>query len=86
MAYRSDELAAERARWLAELNAALNQAHNVLRDPGWQYESAELRDLYVRIEAARLEIQSLRLSRSLNPRAQNDPEWIKSGPWNSATD
>lgn len=78
----SDEPAAERARCLADLSDALNDAHQLLirldlcpnRIPG-------ARELYLRIEAARLEVQSLRLSRSLTRRKDNGPEWTESLPW-----
>src|SRR6478672_10489876 len=67
--------AAERARWLAELSEALDQAHRILVElrPSLDRRSEAL-ELFLRIEAARLEVQSLRLSRSLNPRSQNEPE------------
>jgi hypothetical protein len=78
----SEEPAAERARWLAELSEALNAAHQLLigldiRDD----RRLELRQLYLRIEAARLEVQALRLSRSLGARLENGPVRIESLPW-----
>lgn len=67
--------AAERARWLAELSEALDQAHQVLAHLDLPVDRrAEAVELLTRIGAARFEAQSLRLSRSLNPRDQNDPE------------
>jgi hypothetical protein len=42
---------------------------------------ALLIDLHVRIEAARLEIETLRRSRSLNPREELNPEWREFSPW-----
>ena len=73
--------AAERARWLAELSEALTEANRLLAsmDPGARHP--ELRELFLRIEAARLEIQSLRLSRSLNPREEDSPKRIELPPW-----
>lgn len=66
--------AAERARWLAELSEALDRAHQALVQLRLPIESrAEAIDLFHRIEAAKLEVQSLRLSRSLNPRNEPDP-------------
>jgi hypothetical protein len=78
----AEEPAAERARWLADLSDALNAAHELLfdLDVGAQ-QRLEARELYWRIEAARLEVQSLRLSRSLMPRDEKDPEWSESIPW-----
>jgi hypothetical protein len=78
----NDLAAAERARWLAELSEALNQAHDVIR--GLQLEEGEravAQELYLRIEAARFEVQSLRLSRSLTARSETRPEWVDSEPW-----
>jgi acyl-CoA reductase-like NAD-dependent aldehyde dehydrogenase len=73
---------AERAKWLAELAEALNAAHELLyRLPVADAERGLANELYLRIEGARLEVQSLRLSRSLNARQENRPEWIEWGPW-----
>ena len=78
--------AAERARWLSEVAQALNEAQRLLTGMGLpQDRHGEARELYFRIEAARLEVQSLRLSRSLNPREQNGPERIYSPPWDSGS-
>lgn len=74
--------ASERATWLAELAEALSKAHDlVTRLDLCGARRAEALDLYLRIEAARLEVQSLRLSRSLQPRQKVGPEWIGSPPW-----
>lgn len=56
-----DRAAAVRARWMAELAAAIDGAQRV----AWQLGSAthaslEARELYARLEAARLELESLR--------------------------
>jgi len=76
--------AAERARWLAELSEALNEARRRLieMEPSVGF-GTDGRELFLRIEAARLEIQSLRLSRSLNPRQGNGPERTELPPWKS---
>jgi hypothetical protein len=74
--------AAERARWLAELSEALNGAHRVIRCLDLQsHQREEAIELYLRIEAARLEVQSLRLSRSLTPRQEIHPDWNELPPW-----
>jgi len=74
--------AAERARWLADLADALNQAHQLLVTLDLDAERRlEARELHWRIEAARLEVQSLRLSRSVTQRPEKAPEWIDSLPW-----
>jgi hypothetical protein len=73
---------AGRARWLAELADALDEALRLLLELDLNGgAAAEARDLYVRIEAARLEVQSLRLSRSIAPRTEPDPEWSNLIPW-----
>jgi hypothetical protein len=66
--------AARRARWLAELSEALDEAHRILVEMHLGAEPrTDASELYIRIEAARFEVQSLRLSRSLNPRSENGP-------------
>jgi hypothetical protein len=73
---------AERARWLGELSEALNEAHRLLCRIDFRgNERSEALELYLRIEAARLEVQSLQLSRSLQPRQQSHREWANSPPW-----
>lgn len=77
--------AAERARWLAELSDALNEAHRILtRLDLPQDHHDEACELHLRIEAARLEVQSLRLSRSLNPRKEIGSQRIELPPWQQA--
>jgi hypothetical protein len=77
--------AAARARWLAELSYALDQTRDIMTrldlNGGQRTEAIEL---FFRIEAARLEVQSLRLSRSLQPRRNTDPNWTGSVPWDDA--
>lgn len=76
--------AAERARWLAELSEALRDAQELLRrleitERQW----AAAYDLYLRIEATRLEVQSLSLSRTLQPRTEPGSKWSDPAPWQS---
>ena len=67
--------APERAQWLAELAAALEEARLMLaRLDAGVLSRAEAFELAMRIEAARLEVQSLRLSRSLRSRVEFDPQ------------
>jgi hypothetical protein len=66
---------AERARWLAELAQALEDAQRLFHQLDLRSMSrANASELYMRIEAARLEVHSLQLSRSLRPRAQFPPK------------
>nr|NUR38175.1 hypothetical protein [Sphingomonas sp.] len=77
---------AERARWLAELSDVLNEAHDLLTSLNPQGEQRpDAFELYLRIEAARLEVQSMQLSRSLQPRQETGPKWIGSDPWMPAS-
>jgi hypothetical protein len=77
-----DAAGEQRARWLAEVAEALDAAHHLLMEvevsPAVR---SHARELYYRIEAARLEVQSLRLSRSLHGRTEQYPERIRSAPW-----
>jgi hypothetical protein len=81
----TEVLAAERARWLAQLSEALEEAHRLLIAADFEDEErCAMRELCWRIEAARFEVQSLRLSRSLNPREEKGPAWMQSLPWRPA--
>jgi hypothetical protein len=75
--------AAIRARWLAELSEALDSAQRLLaRLNSVDADSAAL-ELYARIEAARFEVRSLRLSRQGIQRNEDDPEWTGFIGWQS---
>ena len=75
----SDLSPADRARWLAELSEALDQALVLITRFALAADhQGEAFELYLRIEAARLEIHSLRLSRSLRPPDDSHPDWTKS--------
>lgn len=73
--------AAERARWLAELADALDDARQVTKQLGAAEGRIEAVELYARIEAVRLEVQAMRLSRSTEWDRNFDPEWTKNIPW-----
>ena len=72
--------AAVRARWLAELASALEQAEHLLKRlaVGGRHDRIML-ELELRIGAARCELESLRTSRP--PRAESSPRWIDFPPW-----
>ena len=78
--------AAVRARWMAELAAAIDGAQRV----AWQLGSArhaslEARELYSRLEAARLELESLRRgTRQL--REEIDPWLVEHLGWPGSLD
>jgi hypothetical protein len=78
----TDRSAAQRAQWLAELAEAIAEARQLFENLEVAADRREVaRELYLRIEAARLEIQSLRLSRSLQPRGDSGPEWSQLPSW-----
>jgi hypothetical protein len=74
--------AAERARWLGELSEALDSARAVMvrleLDP---HGSVAAMELYLRIEAARLQVQALRLRRGEPADQQVDPNRTGIMPW-----
>ena len=67
---------AERARWLAELALAVDQAQRLAWSLGISEASvAEVEGLYRRLEAARIEIEALRRGASPARQAELDPLW-----------
>jgi len=71
-----------RACWLADMSTALDEAREVLFELDLsQMPAAAAADLYRSIEAARLEVRTLRLSRSIHPCGRNSPKWIDLDPW-----
>ena len=77
----SVESAAARARWLAELADALEQALHVVNQLGVEQGRIEAIDVAARIEAARYEVQRLRRLRSSGGGEETGPEWMKNIPW-----
>jgi hypothetical protein len=74
--------AAQRARWLAELSNALEEAQTLL----WSLDAADLRkvdvlDLSARLEAARAEVRALRLGRTGEQASQFSPNWTNQLLW-----
>ena len=85
----SDESSgAARAQWLAELSEALEQAHKLM----WKLGIGDgggpaAMELYLRVEAARLEVRALRLGRRYQMIDDIDPERPEPLPWKrSGTD
>ena len=77
-----EQLAALRAEWFVRLSDAIEGAQRV----AWQLRttesvSKEARDLYGRLEEARIELDALRGIVSRNQR--NDPEWLDRLGWNN---
>ena len=71
----------DRARWLAELSAALSDAQQLLFDLDFSVlVRSEGAELFQSIEAALIEVRSLQLSRSVCPRPEIDPQWTEIAP------
>jgi hypothetical protein len=71
----------DRARWLAELSAALADAQQLLFDLDFSVlMRSEGAELFQSIEAALIEVRSLQLSRSVRPRPETGSEWTKISP------
>lgn len=72
---------AQRARWLAELADALNEARRVVKELAAEQSRFDAIELAAQIEAARFEVQSLRLKRVTGGGQDFGPEWSKDIPW-----
>jgi len=84
----AESSSAGRARWLAELSDALQQAHDLMWKLGMgDAGGAAAMELYLRVETARLEVQALRLGRRYDKPQEIAAEWTESSPWKrSGTD
>ena len=72
-----ESVAAARARWLAELAEAVEQAQRLSwLLGGAQSDNLEAMELYTRLECVRLEIEQLRRSGWARLREEFSPEWI----------
>lgn len=83
MIERADgKLGAQRALWLAELSEALDEAQRLLLQLGvGSADAREVTELYLRIEGARLAVQSLRPRGSTGSGNVSDPKWTDPLPW-----
>lgn len=75
------ESASLRARWLAKLADALDEARDLVMQLGIEEARIDAIDVAARIESVRTEVQTMRLMRSSGGREEFDPEWIKNMPW-----
>ena len=82
----SEASAVERARWLAELSTALNEARRLANELGEADARLEAVELCARIEAVRREVESLRFRQISQAHADLGPNWIKSPPWQQHID
>ena len=72
----------ERARWLSELADALDEAQKVAWRLGVsEGDCAEAKELYGRIEAARAEVDRLRLNGFRRIREESGPDWTDIQLW-----
>ena len=70
---------AERARWLAELAAAIEEAQRVAWRLGVaEGDSSEAKELYARLEVARAEVESLRRGGWSRQEVDFPPLWLQS--------
>ena len=68
--------AADRARWLAELAEAIDQAQRVAWALGIaEGDDPEAKELYGMLESVRVEVESLRHGRWTRSSAEFDPCW-----------
>jgi len=78
----TDVTAAQRARWLAELSGALEDAQKLLSEliPG-DTRNGDALDLRARLEAALAEARSLQFGRTKDRQPDFHPEWSNLVPW-----
>ena len=76
----------ERARWLAELSAALSEARRLAKELGAGEARVEALELCARIESVRREVESLRFRQISRADAELGPEWIRLAPWRQRFD
>lgn len=81
----NEATATERARWLAELAIAVEQAQKLAWRLGVsEGDDPEAKDLYARLESVRTEVESLRRGGWAGAHEELDPFWVKLLPWRSA--
>ena len=81
----NEATATERARWLAELATAIDQAQKLAWRLGVsEGDDPEAKSLYARLESVRTEVESLRRGGWAGERRELDPFWMKLLPWRSA--
>ena len=86
MDHESNEATAtERARWLAELAIAVEQAQRLAWRLGVsEGDDPDAKSLYARLEAVRTEVESLRRGGWAGEHQELDPFWMQFLPWRSA--
>ena len=75
----------DRAQWLAELADAVEQAQRLAWTLGVsEGSSQEARELYGRLEAVRIEMESLRQGQWRKLQPDIDPKWMDPSSWFSS--
>ena len=74
----------DRTEWLAELSGILVEAQQLLFELDLTVRHPVVGDLFHSIEAARLEVRLLQVSRTVDRGPENGPEWIELAPWRAA--
>ncbi len=77
----TEESGGRRARWLAELSAALDEARLLVKHLGGAEGRLEAVELYARIETLRLEVEAIRLGQRYARSEDSYPNWMIPLPW-----
>ena len=81
----NDATATERARWLAELAIAVEQAQKLAWRLGVsEGDDPDAQSLYAQLEMVRGEVESLRRGGWAGEHQELDPFWMKLLPWRPA--
>jgi len=73
-----EQMAALREQWFAQIEQAIEGAQRLAWQLGTrECTSEEARELYGRLEAARLELDALRHRKRSNQSLKIDPEWVR---------
>ena len=77
--------AVDRARWLAELAFAVDQAQGLAREIGAAEDKRrDAQELNAQLESIRVELEMLRRGRAGEESREIDPEWMKLLGWNGS--
>jgi hypothetical protein len=76
----SETVAVQRARWLAELAAALGEARRLVKEFGAAEGRLDAIELYTQIESLRLEVELLQRQSRSDSSSEFDPKRMKT-PW-----
>ena len=72
----------ERARWLAELSRAIDEAQKLATVVGaTEGKRRDAQELHAQLDAIRIEVEMLRRGRDTGARTEVDPEWIQILGW-----